>query len=160
MKKRKLVNCVYAVLLIVSTCIVVSLLETCAMLLRYQRTLDYSNVENFCYKIQKAGELIPIDQNVCEKYVVETDRYGSIILTVIGKEGEEVSCEMTPDYQIVDGIKHTTNFKYVLLAVTGPMFRETLYVMISIIIGFVIGRVLLIIIGFVIDRVLWNIKTR
>ena len=55
---------------------------------------------------------------------------------------------MTPDYQIVDGIKHTTNFKYVLLAVTGPMFRATLYVMIPIIIGFVIGRVL------------WNIKDK
>lgn len=148
MKKRKFVTCAYAVLLIVCFCIATSLIVTCVMMFGYQQKLDYSNVENFCYKIQKAGELIPIDQKICEKYVVETDRYGSIILTVIGKEGEEVSCEMTPDYQIVDGIKHTTNFKYVLLAVTGPMFRATLYVMIPIIIGFVIGRVL------------WNIKDK
>ncbi len=109
MKKRKFVTRV---------CLILPLLVICVMLIIKQQTLDYNNVENVCYNIQQAGELIPPRPELCEKYELEKDRYGSVILTVTGKEGEEVSCEMTPDYQIVDKIKRTINFKYLVLSLS------------------------------------------
>ena len=83
-----------------------------------KNNLHYDNVEKFCYNIQEAGKLILPDYSLCEKYLIEKDRYGSIIITVTGKEGEQVSCEMTPDYQIVDKIIKTTDVKLMTIIIT------------------------------------------
>lgn len=99
MKKRNYLTGMYVILLVVELILLLYCLR--------QSNLQSDKLEKFCYNIQEAGELIPPDYSLCEKYLIEKDRYGSIIVTVTGKSGAQVSCEMTPDYQIVDKIIKT-----------------------------------------------------
>lgn len=114
MKKRNYVTGGHIILAVVELILLLIL----AVLSMKKNNLHYDNVEKFCYNIQEAGKLILPDYSLCEKYLIEKDRYGSIIITVTGKEGEQVSCEMTPDYQIVDKIIKTTDVKLMTIIIT------------------------------------------
>ena len=83
-----------------------------SVLFNKQATLSYGDVKDFCYKIQKVGHPISPDPETIKQYVVKTDRYGNLILTVTGNNGEEVVCEMTPDCQIIDKITKVDTLKY------------------------------------------------
>ena len=83
-----------------------------SVLFNRQATLSYGDVKDFCYKIQKVGHPISPDPETIKQYVVKTDRYGNLILTVTGNNGEEVVCEMTPDCQIIDKITKVDTLKY------------------------------------------------
>ena len=83
-----------------------------SVLFNRQATLSYGDVKDFCYELQKAGHQISPDHETIKQYVVRTDRYGNIILTVTGIKGEKVVCEMTPDCQIIDKISEIDTLKY------------------------------------------------
>jgi len=107
MKKRNYVTGGHIILAVVELILLLIL----AVLSTKKNNLHYDNVEKFCYNIQEAGKLILPDYSLCEKYLIEKDRYGSIIITVTGKEGE-------PDYQIVDKIIKTTDVKLMTIIIT------------------------------------------
>ena len=83
-----------------------------SVLFNRQATLNYGEVKEFCYEVQKAGHPISPDPKTIKQYDVKTDRYGNLILEVTGKKGEQVSCEMTPDCQIIDKIVEIDTLKY------------------------------------------------
>ncbi len=83
-----------------------------SVLFNRQATLNYGDVKEFCYEVQKAGHPISPDPETIKQYVVRTDRYGNLILTVTGIKGEKVVCEMTPDCQIIDKISEIDTLKY------------------------------------------------
>lgn len=83
-----------------------------SVLFNRQANLTYGDVKDFCYEVQKAGHPISPDPETIKQYVVRTDRYGNLILTVTGIKGEKVVCEMTPDCQIIDKISEIDTLKY------------------------------------------------
>lgn len=83
-----------------------------SVLFNRQATLNYGDVKEFCYEVQKAGHPISPDPETIKQYDVRTDIYGNLILTVTGIKGEEVICEMTPDCQIIDKISEIDTLKY------------------------------------------------
>lgn len=83
-----------------------------SVLFNRQATLNYGDVKDFCYEVQKAGHPISPDPETIKQYDVRTDIYGNLILTVTGIKGEEVICEMTPDCQIIDKISEIDTLKY------------------------------------------------
>lgn len=83
-----------------------------SVLFNRQATLNYGEVKDFCYATQQAGHPISPDPEAVKEYTVKTDRYGNLILEVTGNEGEQVSCEMTPDCQIIDKIVEIDTLKY------------------------------------------------
>ena len=83
-----------------------------SVLFNRQANLTYGDVKEFCYEVQKAGHPISPDPETIKQYVVRTDRYGNLILTVTGIKGEKVVCEMTPDCQIIDKISEIDTLKY------------------------------------------------
>lgn len=118
MKKRTMM-----ILVGLATLFVLSL-----VLLNREATLNYGDVKDFCYETQRAGHLISPDPKAVKKYTVKTDRYGNLILEVIGNRGEKVVCEMTPDCQITDKIAIVDTLKYlyaVIALVTLLMFIAT-----------------------------------
>ena len=82
-----------------------------SVLFNRQATLNYGDVKEFCYEVQKAGHPISPDPETIKQYDVRTDIYGNLILTVTGIKGEEVICEMTPDCQIIDKISEIDTLK-------------------------------------------------
>ena len=82
------------------------------VLFNRKANLNYGDVKDFCYEVQKAGHPISPDPETIKQYVVRTDRYGNLILTVTGIKGEKVVCEMTPDCQIIDKISEIDTLKY------------------------------------------------
>ena len=83
-----------------------------SVLFNRQATLNYGDVKEFCYEVQKAGHPISPDPETIKQYDVKADRYGNLILTVTGIKGEKVVCEMTPDCQIIDKISEIDTLKY------------------------------------------------
>ena len=83
-----------------------------SVLFNRQATLNYGDVKEFCYEVQKAGHPISPDPETIRQYDVKADRYGNLILTVTGIKGEKVVCEMTPDCQIIDKISEIDTLKY------------------------------------------------
>ena len=81
-----------------------------SVLFNRQATLNYGDVKEFCYEVQKAGHPISPDPETIKQYDVRTDIYGNLIVT--GIKGEEVICEMTPDCQIIDKISEIDTLKY------------------------------------------------
>ena len=82
------------------------------VLFNREADLNYGDVKDFCYATQQAGHPISPDPKTIKQYDVKTDRYGNLILEVTGKKGEQVSCEMTPDCQIIDKIVEIDTLKY------------------------------------------------
>lgn len=89
-----------------------------SVLFNRQATLNYGDVKDFCYEVQKAGHPISPDPETIKQYDVRTDIYGNLILTVTGIKGEEVICEMTPDCQIIDKIDEANSFKYLCAGIS------------------------------------------
>lgn len=89
-----------------------------SVLFNRQATLNYGDITDFCYEIQQAGHLISPDPEAVKEYTVKTDRYGNLILEVTGNEGEQVSCEMTPDCQIIDKIVEIDTLKYLYAVIS------------------------------------------
>ena len=83
-----------------------------SVLINRQANITYCEVKDICYEVQKAGHPISPDPETIKQYVVRTDRYGNLILTVTGIKGEKVVCEMTPDCQIIDKISEIDTLKY------------------------------------------------
>ena len=88
------------------------------VLFNREANLNYGDITDFCYEIQQAGHLISPDPEAVKEYTVKTDRYGNLILEVTGNEGERVSCEMTPDCQIIDKIVEINALKYLYAVIS------------------------------------------
>lgn len=88
------------------------------VLFNRKANLNYGDVKDFCYEVQKAGHPISPDPEAVKEYTVKTDRYGNLILEVTGNEGEQVSCEMTPDCQIIDKIVEIDTLKYLYTVIS------------------------------------------
>ena len=88
------------------------------VLFNREANLNYGDITDFCYEIQQAGHLISPDPEAVKEYTVKTDRYGNLILEVTGNEGERVSCEMTPDCQIIDKIVEIDTLKYLYAVIS------------------------------------------